>query len=97
MAALQLGRLALPACLCRVTTWEQLPDTVRYSEAAAAALALRACRASAASRVPGCGNRGRAARNFRARRRRNGSCDLYFHRQHRRTAVIRHILLRMTK
>ena len=41
----QLGRLALPASLCRVTTWEQLPDTVQYSEAAAAALALRACRA----------------------------------------------------
>ena len=37
----QLGRLALPASLCRVTTWEQLPDTVQYSEAAAAALALR--------------------------------------------------------
>lgn len=27
----QLGRLALPASLCRVTTWEQLPDTVQYS------------------------------------------------------------------
>ena len=31
----QLGRLALPASLCRVTTWEQLPDTVQYSEPAA--------------------------------------------------------------
>lgn len=51
----------------------------------------------AAGRVPGCGHRGRAARNFRAGRHRNGSCDLYFHRQHRRTAVIRHILLSMTK
>lgn len=51
----------------------------------------------AAGRVPGCGHRGRAARNFRAGRHRNGSCDLYFHREHRRTAVIRHILLSMTK
>ena len=51
----------------------------------------------AAGRVPGCGHRGRAARNFRAGRHRNGSCDLYFHRQHRRTAVIRHILLSVTK
>ena len=74
----QLGRLALPASLCRVTTWEQLPRR-------------------AAGRVPGCGHRGRATRNFHAGRHRNGSCDLYFHRQHRRTAVIRHILLSMTK
>ena len=48
----QLGRLALPASLCRVTTWEQLPDTVQYSEAAAAALALRACRAALLAEFP---------------------------------------------
>ena len=48
----QLGRLALPASLCRVTTWEQLPDTVQYSEAAAAALALRACRAALLAQFP---------------------------------------------
>ena len=48
----QLGRLALPASLCSVTTWEQLPDTVQYSEAAAAALALRACRAALLAEFP---------------------------------------------
>ena len=84
----QLGRLALPASLCRVTTWEQLPDTVQYSEAAAAALALRACRAALLAEFPDA---------LIAGRHRNGSCDLYFHREHRRTAVIRHILLSMTK
>lgn len=47
---MQLGRLALPASLCRVTTWEQLPDTVQYSEAAA--LALRACRAALLAEFP---------------------------------------------
>lgn len=92
----QLGRLALPASLCRVTTWEQLPDTVQYSGCRRRTGPARLPRRTA-GRVPGCGHRGRAARNFRAGRHRNGSCDLYFHRQHRRTAVIRHILLRMTK
>lgn len=48
----QLGRLALPASLCSVTTWEQLPDTVQYSEAAAAALALRTCRAALLAEFP---------------------------------------------
>ena len=33
-------------------TWEQLPDTVQYSEAAAAALALRACRAALLAEFP---------------------------------------------
>ena len=42
----RLGRLALPASLCRVTTWEQLPDTVQYSEA------LRACRAALLAEFP---------------------------------------------
>lgn len=48
----QLGRLALPASLCRVTTWEQVTDTVQYSEATAAALALHACRAALLAEFP---------------------------------------------
>lgn len=93
----QLGRLALPASLCRVTTWEQLPDTVQYSEAAAAALALRACRAALLAEFPDAVIEAEQREISAAGRHRNGSCDLYFHREHRRTAVIRHILLSMTK
>lgn len=52
LAARAAGPPALPASLCRVTTWEQLPDTVQYSEAAAAALALRACRAALLAEFP---------------------------------------------
>lgn len=43
---LRLGRLALPASLCRVTTWEQEPRTLHYTDTAAAALAVRQCRAA---------------------------------------------------
>lgn len=43
---LRLGRLALPACICRTTTWEQTTETLTYPEHTAAALALRACRAA---------------------------------------------------
>lgn len=43
---LRLGRLALPACVCRTTTWEQTTETLTYEEHTAAALALRACRAA---------------------------------------------------
>lgn len=42
---LRLGRLALPAGICRTTTWEQTAQTVTYPAHTAAALALRACRA----------------------------------------------------
>ena len=42
---LRLGRLALPGCLRRVTTWEQERQTLTYPPDTAAALALRACRA----------------------------------------------------
>ena len=42
---LRLGRLALPACICRVTTWEQQTQPVRLTDTAAVALAVRACRA----------------------------------------------------
>lgn len=42
---LRLGRLALPACICRVTTWEQQTQPVRLTDTAAAALAVRACHA----------------------------------------------------
>lgn len=42
---LRLGRLALPGCICRVTTWEQAVRPVAYTESTAAALAIRACRA----------------------------------------------------
>ena len=38
------GRLALPGCLRRVTTWEKTTGTLIYSEPTAAALALRRCR-----------------------------------------------------
>lgn len=48
----QLGRLALPASLCCVTTWEQGTDTVQYSADTAAALALRACRAALLAEFP---------------------------------------------
>ena len=41
----QLGRLALPASLCRVTTWEQQTQPVRLTDTAAVALAVRACHA----------------------------------------------------
>ena len=41
----QLGRLALPACICRVTTWEQQTQPVRLTDTAAVALAVRTCRA----------------------------------------------------
>ena len=41
---LRLGRLALPGCLRRVTTWEKTTGTLTYSEPTAAALALRRCR-----------------------------------------------------
>ena len=47
-----LTGIAQTASLCRVTTWEQLPDTVQYSETAAAALALRACRAALLAEFP---------------------------------------------
>lgn len=40
-----LGRLALPACICRVTTWEQQTQPVRLTDTAAVALAVRTCRA----------------------------------------------------
>ena len=42
---LRLGRLALPACICRVTTWEQQTQPVRLTDTAAVALAVRTCRA----------------------------------------------------
>ena len=42
---LRLGRLALPACICRVTTWAQQTQPVRLTDTTAAALAVRACRA----------------------------------------------------
>ncbi len=42
---LRLGRLALPACICRVTTWEQQTQPVRLTDTAAVALAVRACHA----------------------------------------------------
>ena len=48
----QLGRLALPASLCRVTIWEQGTEMVQYSADTAAALALRACRAALLAEFP---------------------------------------------
>ena len=41
-----LGRLALPASICRVTTWETAVQPLTYTADTAAALALRACRAA---------------------------------------------------
>lgn len=41
---LSLGRLALPACLCRTTTWQRKPTALNYPEPVAAALAVRDCR-----------------------------------------------------
>lgn len=42
---LRLGRLALPGCICRTTTWEQERQTLAYRPDTAAALVLRSCRA----------------------------------------------------
>lgn len=41
---LHLGRLALPGCLKRVTSWEKAVGAVSYTEADARALAARSCR-----------------------------------------------------
>lgn len=41
---LQLGRIALPGCICRVTGWEKEIRTLSYSEETARAMAARACR-----------------------------------------------------
>ena len=49
---LRLGRLALPACLCRVTYWETDEQTETYSEAEAQALAARSCRMALMEEFP---------------------------------------------
>lgn len=70
---------------------------MQYSEAAAAALALRACRAVLLAEFPDAVIEAEQREISAQEGAETGSCDLYFHRQHRRTAVIRHILLSMTK
>ncbi len=47
-----LGRVALPASIHRAEYWEQTPAVLTYSEAAAAALARRACRLQLAEQFP---------------------------------------------
>ena len=49
---LRLGRLALPGCLCRVTSRERAVQTLTYPEGTAAALALRDCRAQLLKEFP---------------------------------------------
>lgn len=49
---LQLGRLNLPASLCRQTVWEQTSALLRYSPEQALALAQRNCRAQLFSEFP---------------------------------------------
>ena len=49
---LRLGRLALPGCLCRVTSRERAVQTLIYPERTAAALALRDCRAQLLQEFP---------------------------------------------
>ena len=49
---LRLGRLALPGCLCRVTSRERAVQTLTYPEGTAAALALRDCRAQLLQEFP---------------------------------------------
>ena len=49
---LRLGRLALPGCLCRVTSRERAVQTLTYPEETAAALALRDCRAQLLKEFP---------------------------------------------
>ena len=49
---LRLGRLALPGCLCRVTSRERAVQTLTYPERTAAALALRDCRAQLLKEFP---------------------------------------------
>ena len=49
---LRLGRLALPGCLCRVTSRERAVQTLTYPEGTAAALALRDCRAQLFKEFP---------------------------------------------
>ncbi len=93
----QLGRLALPACICRVTTWEQLPDTVQYSETAAAALALRACRAALLAEFPDAVIEAEQREISAQEGTETAAVTYIFTAEHRRTAVIRHILLSMTK
>ena len=41
---LQWGRVALPGCIKRVTTWEQAPGSITYSPEMAGAMARRSCR-----------------------------------------------------
>lgn len=49
---LHLGRLALPASLCRVTYWETKEETVSYTEETARALAARRCRQAMLEEFP---------------------------------------------
>lgn len=49
---LQFGRLALPGCLYRVTCWAAGEQAVRYSAAAAQALARRDCRLALQQEFP---------------------------------------------
>lgn len=41
---IRLGRIALPASICHIETWDYAPQTLTYSEESAAALAQRDCR-----------------------------------------------------
>ena len=49
---LRIGRVALPACVCRTTTWERISRPLIYKEETAAAIALRACRAALLREFP---------------------------------------------
>lgn len=81
-----------------MTTWGSCRTRCSIPGLPAAALALRACRAALLAEFPDAVIEAEQRRISAQKAYRNGSCDLYFHRQHRRTAaVIRHILLSMTK
>ena len=49
---LRIGRVALPACVCRTTTWERISRPLIYKEETAAAIALRTCRAALLREFP---------------------------------------------
>ena len=87
---LRIGRVALPACVCRTTTWERISRPLIYKEETAAAIALRACRAALLREFPDAVIETERREISTQNGKKNSRRDLCFYRKHRRNAVIRH-------